>query len=453
MNPQHTFADAITGRFLSHAETEGLWPDPEPVLVAVSGGVDSVVLTHLVVRTGKPFAIAHCNFNLRGEESARDEAFTVALAQQLGVEIHTEHFNTYEYAFKEGISTEMAARDLRYAWFAHLVRKQGYQCVATGHHADDQIETLLLNLIRGTGISGLRGMLPKAGQVVRPLLNFFRSEIVAFAKTKNLQWIEDSSNASTEIRRNRIRHEIMPVIEKCNPNYRQTILRTIEHIKETEIIYRNHLAETFADIVVEEPGGVHVSIDGMKRLSPLSTYLYELLANYGFNSATTDAVAKAMNGIPGKQFLSPSHRLVKDRDHLIITVRPSSEGEEEWEYFIADGQEMVKTPVRIFCRVIPADQYTVNPVPTIAALDYHKLSFPLTIRRWRTGDAFVPLGMRNKKKLSDLFSDLKLSLPEKEQVWVITSGEEIVWVAGHRLSNNFRITTRTRQVFEMNLMG
>jgi tRNA(Ile)-lysidine synthase len=247
---------------------------------------------------------------------------------------------------------------------------------------------------------------------------------------------------------------MMPVIEKCNPNYRQTILRTIEHIRETEIVYRNHLADTFAEIVAEEPGGVvQLCIEKLKKLSPLSTYLYELLAPYGFNSATVEAVANALDGISGKQFLSPSHRLVKDRDHLIITVRPLTEGEEEWEYFISDGQEMAEIPVRIACRTVSADQYTLNPDPAIAALDYHRLSFPLTIRRWRTGDTFVPLGMRQKKKLSDLFSDLKLSLPEKEQVWVITSGEEIVWVAGHRISNRFRITTRTTRVYEMNLKG
>ncbi len=442
-------SDTLYERFLRGCEQEHLFRGDTPVLVAVSGGVDSVVLAHLIAKAGIPFSIAHCNFHLRGDESDRDELFTQNLAHELGVEMHTEHFNTHSYAFNEGISIEMAARDLRYAWFSQLLKQHSYQCVATGHHADDQIETLLLNLIRGTGISGLRGMLPKTGQVVRPLLPFFRNEIQQYASANQIGWIEDTSNQEVEIRRNRIRHMMMPLVEEINPNYRMALLRTVQHIREAEIIYREKVEEKLATVVIYDRHDIKVSIPGLKSLKPLSTYLFELLSPYGFNASTLAEIEKGLDAISGKQYFSPSHRVVKDRDELIITVKSSTDDAEHWQYFLHEETDTMTRPLRLKCKTSTEEEYTLTPDPSTAALDFHKLTFPLTLRKWQTGDAFVPLGMQNRKKLSDLFSDLKLSLPEKERVWVILSGEQIVWVVGYRIDNRYRITEQTRTVFSI----
>jgi len=442
----------MESRFAEYAAGEKLWVPGKPVLLAVSGGIDSVVLATLMKSTGLDCAVAHCNFHLRDKESDGDEVFTQQLADALEMTCFVEHFNTYEYAFKEGISIEMAARDLRYKWFRNLLKMHQFQCVVTGHHADDQIETMLLNLSRGTGISGLRGMLPKSGQVARPMLRFYRSEIEAYAVARQLAWREDRSNASIEIRRNRIRHEILPQFEALNPNYRQSMVSTINFLRDAEIIYREAVDEKIAQITTPYQQGIRVSVNELKKLTPPGAWLFELLSPYGFNSATILSIGAALDGISGKQFVSPTHRLVKDRESLLITPRSQAGDEEVWEYFINETETGLKEPFALECSMIPAAGFSLDPNPNVAALDADALQFPLTLRRWSQGDAFIPLGMRNKKKLSDFFTNMKLPIPEKERVWVITSAQEIVWVVGFRIDHRYRVTKHTRRLFVLRMM-
>ncbi len=447
IDPENEFVK----KFKSFVHEEGLWGADHKILAAVSGGVDSVVLAHLLSTTGVSFAIAHCNFNLRGKESAGDQAFTSGLAQSLGTEFFSEQFDTYGYAFKEGISVEMAARDLRYEWFKSLATRYGYDFIVTGHHADDQIETMLLNLSRGTGISGLRGMLPKTGQIVRPLLQFFRSEILQFATNSGMQWREDSTNSSTEIQRNLIRHSILPLFGRLNPNFRETIIRTMKNVREAEVIYHTGIDEKLAAIITLENDVIRVDIRGLKVLKPLGTWMFELLSPFGFNRATAEAVEKALDGLAGKQFSSQTHRLIKDRHHLIITKTSVENPSEIWEYFISEDIPKIFEPLNLKFRKCKSDDFKLNDNPDTAALDLERLRFPLSLRRWIRGDSFVPLGMKNRKKLSDFFSDIKLSVQDKEQVWVLTSGDDIVWVIGYRIDDRYKITSLTKKIFTIEL--
>ena len=429
-----------------------LWAAADRLLVAVSGGVDSVVLLDILNRLCDHIAVAHCNFGLRGAESDRDEEFTRQLADRLDVPIYVKLFNTYEEAYNRGISVEMAARELRYDWFSELLQEHSFRFVATGHHADDQIETLFLNLIRGTGISGLRGMLPVSGNIIRPLLPFSRNEIVGYARFIDLSWVEDSTNKSVEFRRNKIRHEIIPAAESLNPGFRESALRTISNIRDTEIVFRRHVSETLSAITTKEGDIIKLPIAELVKLTPRPLFLFELLSGYGFNSASIEAVDKALEGISGKQFFSTTHRIVKDREHLLITKlsgRPDQV--DDWQYLINEDDKTLVEPFNLRIERLPAKGFELPESSAVAALDFRKLKYPLTLRKWQRGDHFYPLGMRNRKKLSDLFSDLKLSMIDKEKIWVLLSENDIAWVVGYRIDNRFRITPKTKMVCRLSL--
>lgn len=437
---------------INHKERP-LWKSTDKLLVAVSGGVDSVVLLDIMNRLCDHIAVAHCNFSLRGAESDRDEEFTRQLAEKMDLPIYVKVFNTYEEAYNKGVSVEMAARELRYDWFNELLQQHEFRYVATGHHADDQIETLFLNLIRGTGISGLRGMLPVSGNIIRPLLPFFRNEITEYARLMDLSWVEDSTNRSVEIRRNKIRHKIIPAAETINPGFRESALRTISNIREAEIVYRRHVSDTLSLITVREGDLVKVSIAELAKLTPRSLYLFELLSEYGFNGASIEAVDRALEGIPGKQFFSATHRIVKDREYLLISKLSGKPHEiDDWQYLINEDDALLEEPFELRLERLPAKGFEVPQSSSVAALDLQKLKYPLTLRRWQHGDYFFPLGMRNRKKLSDFFSDLKFSMLEKEKTWVLLSGNDIAWVVGHRIDNRFRITSKTKMVCRLSLL-
>lgn len=437
--------------FLKFNESEALFEaGKDKILVAVSGGVDSVILAYMLNDAAAEIGIAHCNFHLRGEESDGDEKFTEELASKLGCKYFVKHFNTIEYADKEGISIEMAARDLRYAWFDELAEEQGYKYIATGHHLDDQIETFFINLARGTGISGLRGIPSKNKNIIRPLLFAHRSKIEEVAAENLIAHRYDSSNDSMSFKRNQVRHKLLPLLEELNPSFRHQMAQNISNLKDTEKLYNEHIQQKAKRIIKEEDGIIKIDIKGLKKLDPVKTYLFEILAPYNFNISVTEDILNSLDDISGKQFFSGSHRLVKDRDELLITLQKTPE-ESEWQYLVNENDTKAAEPLQLQIKRLEGS-YAFKADNNIAAIDADLLKFPLSIRKWEMGDFFYPLGMTNKKKLSDFFSDNKFSLVDKENSWVLVSGDDIVWLMGHRIDNRYKLTESTKNILEIRIV-
>jgi tRNA(Ile)-lysidine synthase len=435
--------------FKEYISTTGLFSQSDRILLAVSGGVDSLVMVRLFKDAGFNFGIAHSNFGLRGDESDGDEAFVRNIAKEFGVPFYIKHFETAHFASDHKISIQMAARDLRYAWFDEILNKNNFNFVATAHHLDDQAETFLINLIRGTGISGMHGILPKQGKIIRPLMFTTRERILAYANEISLAWREDRSNKSRKYLRNKLRLDVLSELNKINPQFSIKLNESIAHLRDVEAIYHNHIAGVTADLVQNTPDGVMISIDWVYEYEPHDTYLFELLKPYGFSFPVVKEIVRSLDTFSGKVFYSPTHRLLRDRENFII--QPLSEisvnpflGE---TFSIAKDTINIEQPVCL-C-MYQTDQISDLPMgkATIACLDQDKLVFPLKLRKWEKGDWFMPLGLKGKKKLSDFFIDQKLSLADKEKTWLLLSGDDIVWVIGKRIDNRFRITSKTKRAY------
>tara|TARA_R100000935_G_C2822930_1_gene160707 strand:+ start:270 stop:1583 length:1314 start_codon:yes stop_codon:yes gene_type:complete len=413
------------------------------VLVAVSGGVDSVVLAHLCNNAKINFSIAHCNFNLRGEESDGDEAFLLDLADALDVEVFTESFDTKAYANDAGISIQMAARELRYNWFHQLSAALNFDYILTAHHINDDLETFLINFIRGTGLEGLTGIQTENEKVVRPLLNFSRKEIEAFALENKIQWQEDSSNASSKYLRNKIRREIIPLMEEINPQLLDSFAQTQSHLKESYDLMEDYIGLLYSDIVSKDVYGYRLKIDVLKKLPNTRAVLYQLLKTFGFTE--WNDVYDLLQALPGKMVYSGTHRLIKDREYLILTEIPS--GNIRKDFLIQEGEEILMLPLGklSFERVDEIGETG----PHIAYVAKDKLVFPLVLRKWQKGDHFHPFGMKGKKKISDLFKDNKLSLPEKEESWLLCSSNQIVWVVNQRADGRFAVTDSSPDILKI----
>jgi len=436
--------------FKDYLSIEKLISPGDKILLGVSGGVDSLVMVELFDLTDIPFGIAHCNFKLRGTDSDLDEAFVKQLARQKKVDYFVNEFDTRTYAEENGVSIQMAARDLRFEWFKSLVNDSDYQYLATAHQIDDQIETLFVNLSRGTGIAGLHGILPKQDWIIHPLVFAYRSQIEAFAKERKLAYRTDHSNSSTKYVRNKIRHEILPLFEEINPDFRRSVHKTINRIRETEMVYNNAIAEKRNELIEVEGNRILIPISKLFELNPINTYLYELLSPFGFNSDAVADILSSLKGESGKQFLSASHLLVKDRLHLIIIKHEDYQDEIDREISILDCTVKIKQPFKLaFSKFSRTADYRIPVDPLEAHLDFDLLQFPLTLRKWNRGDYFFPLGMEGKKKLSDFFIDKKFSIFDKNETWLLCSGEDVVWVIGHRIDNRFRIQRDTKTVYKI----
>jgi len=432
-------------KFEKHIGSHLLFAPGDTLLAGISGGIDSVVLAELLHRAGMAFAVAHCNFNLRGEESDLDEAFVRQLALKYDKPIYSKSFDTSGVAAERGISIEMAARDLRYEWFEEIRRNYHYDWIVVAHHLDDQAETFFLNLARGTGISGLTGMKAVNGKVVRPLLFASRKEIEQFAAENYLDYREDSSNTLTEFQRNKIRHLILPLLEELNPSFRFGLQETISHLRDTYSIYNQAIEQARERIVrrksVDE---FEVSVDELKFLQPVSTYLFELLRPFHFNGEVVNEMVNSLDGQPGKQFFSPTHRAVLDRGSIVVNkLFNVAQG----LYYLEENCRHLSVPIDLTMKSVERTAtFRIDTSPKIAMIDKDKLQFPLILRRWRKGDYFQPLGMKGIKKLSDYFVDEKISLTDKENAWLLTNGEEIVWIAGLRLDDRYKITKETTKI-------
>lgn len=436
-----------------YVEQYGLFNPGEPVLLAVSGGVDSMVLAELFYRAGYNFAIAHCNFGLRGSESNQDEAFVASMAENYKVRFFVKHFKTREYAGFNKISVQMAARTLRYEWFEEIITTEGFKAIATAHHLDDQIETFFINVLRGTGISGLHGILPLRINIVHPLMFAFRRQIEEFASDEAISFREDSSNRTTKYVRNKIRHDLIPLLAEINPEFRKTITSTIDRIREAELLLHNYIGELSGKLVIEEDEIVKISISELKKLQPTDLYLFEMLQPFNFNRSVCREITEALSDIPGKQFFSGTHRLLKDREYLIITETGQETSEAPAESVIEESAGEITRPVHLrFSRMSFTPDIKINKSGNIALLDAAKLKYPLKLRKWREGDSFIPYGMTNTKKLSDYFIDNKFSIIEKENAWLLISGKSIAWLVGHRIANPFRITNDTEEILQIELL-
>lgn len=413
------------------------------ILLAVSGGVDSVVLTHLCKSAKLNFAIAHCNFNLRGEESDGDESFLLDLADALDLEIFTENFDTKAYAEDAGISIQMAARDLRYNWFNELSTALHFEYILTAHHANDNLETFLINFIRGTGLEGMTGIKAEKENLIRPLIGFSRNEIENFARTHNIQWREDSSNASNKYLRNKIRLDIIPLMEEINPQLLDSFARTQAHLKESLALVDDYMGLLYKEIITKDSFGYRLNIAVLKKIPNTRAVLYQLLKTFGFTE--WGDVYNLIEAQPGKMVFSSTHRLIRDREYLLLTEKKASTMARSYE--IKEGEEIV---------MLPAGNFTIHQVEKIEDtshnciyVDKDKLNYPLVLRKWKEGDSFYPFGMKGKKKLSDFYKDKKLSLPEKEESWLLCSGEAIVWVVNHRADARFAVTKSSENILKI----
>lgn len=412
------------------------------ILVAVSGGVDSVVLTHLCHQLGLDISLAHCNFHLRGEESDMDEAFILEMGDALDLEVFVEHFETEAYAEEKKCSVQMAARELRYHWFEDLRETLGYDYIFTAHHANDDLETFLINLIRGTGLEGLTGIPERNGFVLRPLLPFSRSVIEEFARSSQIRWREDSSNASGKYLRNKIRQDIVPVMEELNPQLLDSFLKTQNHLNQSAELIEDYVGAIFSRVAMKHKYGYSFNIKLLQTIPNLRALLYELFRTFGFTE--WEDVFQLLEAQSGKNVVSKTHRLIKDRDDLILTELPSGE---EFHAEISDEEEVIMLPVGTF-HLEPADELSEVTSHCIY-VDRSKLVFPLEVRNWKEGDFFYPFGMDGKKKLSKFFKDIKLSLPEKEHCLVLCSGGDIVWVVDHRADSRFSVDKDSTEILKI----
>ena len=433
--------------FQDYIQKEKLWNNSGKVLLAVSGGIDSVVMCELFHQSEYKFEIAHCNFKLRGKESDEDEKFVKQLAQKYHVSFYAKSFHTKTFSEKSGVSIQMAARQLRYQWFEELCNKKGFRTVAVAHHKGDVVETLLINLLRGTGISGLHGILPRQGHIIRPLLFSDRNDIEKFAKAYQLPFREDSSNQSVKYLRNKLRKQVIPVLKEINPDLEKTIIGTIEKIKDAEIIFRDTIKKEKEKTILIQNNGERILIPIKKliHLHPLKTYLFEFLTEYHFSSTVVEDMIRSLEGTSGKLFYSPTHCILKDRENLVIT---KNKIKNDGVYSIAKKKNEIAIPIKLSFSCKPVDEkFEIPKTATMACLDIDLLKFPLQLRKWKAGDFFHPLGMKAKKKISDFLIDNKVSLVDKENVWVLVSGNEIVWVVSYRIDDRYKITKKTKKMY------
>ena len=426
-----------------------------------------MVLCDLCAKAGYAFTIAHCNFGLRGEESERDEQFVKRLAEKYNVPILVKKFDTKPYAHEHKIAIQEAARNLRYDWFHEVVNGSGewsmvnrevqtnihhsrlttHQYILTAHHLDDNIETVLMNLFKGTGISGLRGILPKQGKIIRPLLFATKKQLEAYAVDQQLSWVLDSSNAETKYTRNYFRHTIIPLIEKVYPQAVINMQHTIEHFTEAEILYQQAINLHKKKLLEYKGSEVHIPVLKLLQAQPLRTIIYEIIKPYHFTSGQAEEVVKLLHSETGRYITSATHRILRNRKWLIITPIQTEESrtiiiEKDTEQIVFDNKLL---QIQYYTNNIP----DITTDPHIGLLNAKEIHYPLLLRKWRPGDYFYPLGMRKKKKLSRFFIDQKLSKNQKEDIWVIESHKKIIWLVGYRIDDRFKITDTTQKAIRL----
>ncbi len=411
--------------------------------IAVSGGIDSMVLVHLFQNVGFPFAILHCNFQLRGKESDGDMDFVRNYADKFDIPWSIGHFDTKAYAKEMKVSTQVAARELRYDWFDEQLAEKEYDYVLTAHHADDSLETFMINFSRGTGLDGLLGIPPMNDTIIRPMLIFTRDEIEAYAKENDIQWREDSSNASDNYLRNQIRHHLVPILKDINPNFLNSFQNTIQYLQQSKSMIDDAAGLVFKEVCKEVNDEYHFDIDKLKQLENPNAYLFHWLQSFGFTA--WEDIYNLVEAQSGKQVFSETHVLLKDRKFLILSLKNKVRSE---SFLLHKFDLQVNFPLKFeFCNVTNISDTNSNTI----FVDENKIEFPLVMRKWEKGDYFYPFGMEGKKKLSKYFKDEKLSLIEKETTWLLCSDDKIVWIIGKRQDDRFKITENTTKILQISV--
>ena len=474
---------SLLKEFIKNIQQQNLFQKNDYLLLAVSGGADSVVLCELCFQAGFHFEMAHCNFQLREEESERDEEFVKRLAEKYWTKVFVKKFDTKKFAEEKKISIQVAARELRYDWFDELLKIQNQQSTSaskgsiadyqkqtsyivhqtpnvlhhtsyllTAHHANDNIETLLMNFFKGTGIKGLQGILPKQGKIIRPLLFAKKEEIISFIKENNLEFVEDSSNNSEKYTRNFFRLQLIPSIQNVFPQVEENLINNIDRFKEMGVLYQQSIELHKRNLMEQKGNEIHVPVLKLLKSKPLKTIVYEIIKDFGFTAHQTEEAVHLLSSESGKYISSATHKILKNRSWLIIAPidNLSSEHilieEADDEVFFEGGKLVIKKedPVAI--------GFTYDKISSsnlVALLDQKNITYPLLLRKWKQGDYFYPLGMPKKKKLSKFFIDQKMSLTEKEKVWVIESDKRIIWIIGKRIDDRFKISDKTKKLLSI----
>jgi len=449
---------SLLHRFSNYIRQQNLFQQKDHLLLAVSGGADSVTLCQLCFEAGFDFEIAHCNFQLRGEESERDEQFVIQLAEKYHKNISVKKFSTREYAEENKISIQVAARELRYEWFDELINEQStivhHQAawLLTAHHANDNIETLLMNFFKGTGIRGLQGILPKKGKMIRPLLFAKREEIISFIKETNLEFVEDSSNASEKYTRNYFRLQLIPSVEKVFPKAEENLIHNLERFREIDLLYQQSIQLHKKKLLEQKENEIHIPVLKLLKTEPLKTILYEIIKDFHFTAHQTEDVIHLLKSESGRYVTSSTHKIIRKRRWLIIAP---IDNQIAAHILIEENDKEIPFDLgKLMIKKVSFEKEKIEASPLVAMLDLQNVSFPLMLRKWKQGDYFYPLGMQKKKKLSKFFIDQKMSMTEKENSWVIESNKRIIWIVGKRIDDRFKIKETTKEVLllEINML-
>ena len=434
-------------KFLQYIKKENLFQQTDRLLLAVSGGVDSVVLCELCKKAGYDFSIAHCNFKLRGVSSDSDEIFVQQIAQHYNVPFYVKSFDTTKIAVALKKSIEETARELRYQWFETLRIENDLSYIVTAHHADDNIETVLMNFFRGTGIKGLRGILPKQGKIIRPLLFARRNELEAFATSNSLAFVTDHTNAENDYTRNYFRNTVLPLVSETFPEAKENVLRNIQKFTETEILYRQSIDQHKKKLTEQKGNELHIPVLKLLKVIPLATVVYEIISQYGFTSHQVTEALALLHSETGKYIQSPTHRIIKNRGWLIIAPLKNTMAQ---NILIEQKDKKIQFEAgELNIEKLDRLKVQVSSDNSIAMVDAAEIVFPLLLRKWKQGDYFYPLGMQKKKKLNRYLTDQKLSLSQKENTWVIEMNKKIIWITAMRIDDRFKVTNATKQILKI----
>ncbi len=431
-------------------QSHKLWQQNDALYVACSGGVDSVVLVHLLISLGFKPIILHCNYHLRDEESNRDEAFVRSMGAQLNLEVNVKSFDTKKSMQDMGKGVQEVTRMLRYEWFEEMLNAHNLPnaFLITAHHRDDQVEGLMMNFFRGTGIAGLKGMIMKREKIIRPLLDFSREEILHYAEQHQISWVDDSSNAESKYTRNLFRNELIPHISKVYPSFQDNLIQNARRFSEIELIYRKELDRLKSKLLKPSLDGWKIPVNLIRNIIPLDTVLFEIFTSFGFSAGQAVEIKKLFDAETGRFFISSTHRVLKNRDWLLI--EPISSSNQQLILIHEKDTEITFDTHTITQSRGSERDFNQNKMH--AFIHAKELQYPLILRKWKTGDYFYPLGMKKKKKLSKFMTDIKLSRIEKENQWVIESNKKIIWVVGQRMDDRFKITDQSMSVVVFKLL-